>query len=349
MNKFATRASSLFALAFLACSLVFGQATTSSTTFSTAVGSADQFVVVASATGISAPGPNNATATILYADKEEMRVTSVSGTYIGVERGADGTKQTSHSTSAVVWLGPPNYFRAAGSGDPAGSCTSTLLTNLPRISVDTGNIWTCPTSGPSSGQWTRSAVADIVTFTDAAFFVPPSACNAATTGTAGTGNNTIIVDGSVPALKASSTNAAGSHSVFTCMITVPTRLTTGKGATLTYIEYNYSVQTTTATSMVTPTLSYFLAPVAGTAETASSATLVAAGGTLTSLPVTASANLTAVSAGQYYTQRVTPATAVAMNIDHQVLVFTFELDQSASAAQIVTTPGLFVHFTDVPL
>lgn len=186
-------------------------------------------------------------------------------------------------------------------------------------------------------------------FTDGYFVVPPAACFGATTGTAGAGNDTIVLDGSVPALKVSATNASGSHEVFTCVITVPSRLTAGKGVTITDITYLYSVQTTTATSMVASTLNTFTAPAAGASETASSATLVAAGGSLTQTPVVASANLTSVSAGQYYSEKVALGTPFTVTTDLQPLVFTFEIDQSASAAQIVTTPGLVVHYQNTPL
>jgi len=153
MTNLATRLSSLAALALLACSFAFGQATTSKTTFSAAVGRNDQFVTVASATGITGPNSLNTPTTYLYADHELMAVLSVNGTYIGVERASSG-KQTGHTTSAVVWLGPANYFRPAGSGDPYGSCVQSNEINLPRISVDTANIMHCfATSATATGQW----------------------------------------------------------------------------------------------------------------------------------------------------------------------------------------------------
>ena len=180
---------------------------------------------------------------------------------------------------------------------------------------------------------------------DGYFTVSPLACVGATSGTAGAGNDTLIVDGSVPALKISSTAAAGSTSTFTCQIAVPTRFTAGKGIVIQDITYLYSVQTTTATSMVASTLGSFTAPVAGTSEAASSATLVATfGGAVTQTPVVGSANLTAVSAGQYYSEKVAFGTPVQVS-NLQNLVFTFAIAQSASAAQIVTTPGLIVHYS----
>lgn len=183
-----------------------------------------------------------------------------------------------------------------------------------------------------------------VALNDGYFIVGPSSCFAAVSGTAGAGNNTVVIDGSVPALKASSTNAGASNATFTCNIQLPTRLTSGKGATIQDVTYLYSVQTTTATSMVASTLTSFTAPAPGTGETASSATLVAFGGTLAQTPVVGSANLTSVSAGQYYSEKVALGTPAVL-ANFQSLVFTFQINQTAAAAQIVTTPGLIVHYS----
>lgn len=129
------------------------QATTTKTTFSATVASTDQFVNVTSATGLTGLGSLGQTTSYLYADHELMGVLSIAGTYIGVERAVVG-KQSGHTTSALVWLGPANYFRPGGSGDPYGSCVQASLTNLPRISVDTGHIMHCfSTSSTATGQW----------------------------------------------------------------------------------------------------------------------------------------------------------------------------------------------------
>lgn len=184
-----------------------------------------------------------------------------------------------------------------------------------------------------------------VALADGIFFVPPQDCSAAVSGTAGAGNNTIIIDGSVPALKASSTNAGASNATFTCNFQPPvSRLTSGKAIVITDITYLYSVQTTTATSMVASTFKSFTAPAAGAGESASSATLVDQCNTCVQTPAVASANLTSVSAGQYYSEKVAPGTAVTVGTDLQSFVFTFQINQSASAAQIITTPGLIVHY-----
>src|SRR5689334_16128375 len=94
---------------------LYGQATTSSTTLSTAVAKSDLVVYVASATGITAPTNLNTPTTLLFVDREEMPVLAVgastaSGYPITVQRGGDSTPITSHISGAKVWFGPQNYF-----------------------------------------------------------------------------------------------------------------------------------------------------------------------------------------------------------------------------------------------
>ncbi len=300
-----------------------------STTASAAIGQTDDVIQVTSATNMVAPSLSSGTVgSQLWVEGEVMKIRSISSTSITV--GRYDTVRVAHASGVVIWFGSPNWFY---SSPPVGACTLSTTYAHPWIDTVNRRIWTCDSA---NGTWGTSG----------AFFVPASNCNAAVSGTAGSGNNTIIADGSASALKASSTNASGSTATFTCSFQVPpSSLTAGKGAVLTDITYLYGVQTTTATSMSASTFKYFQAPSAGTSETASSATLVAAGGTLTQTPVVGSANLTAVSAGQYYTEKVAFGTPEVLTTDLKTYVFTFAIGQSASAAQIVTTPGFWVHYT----
>lgn len=205
------------------------------------------------------------------------------------------------------------------------------------------------TNGPTPSPQTFNVVPNVagnIALADGYFVVPPSACGASTSGTAGTGNNTIILDGSVAALKVASTNAAPSNNTFTCSITVPSRLTSGKGVIIQDVTFLYSQQgsATGLTMAASPTLQSFTAPVAGTSETASSATLVARGGTLAFTPAVASANLTAISAGQYYSEKVALGTPFTIGTDLLNLQFSITFAQSGSTATLITTPGLIVHY-----
>jgi hypothetical protein len=177
--------------------------------------------------------------------------------------------------------------------------------------------------------------------------LPASACaSSVTSGTGGTGNNTYIIDGSVTALKANSTASTATLAI-TCDLSLPTRLTSGAGIVIQDVTFLYSQQgTNTTLSMVaSPTLGTFTAPVASTSETASSATLVSAGGTLTYTPAVASANLTAVSAGQYYSEKVGLGTPFAVNTNLQDLILQFSFANSGSVAMLITVPGVIVHYS----
>ncbi|HLG97162.1 MAG TPA: hypothetical protein VKX49_12690 [Bryobacteraceae bacterium] len=145
----------------LAAASLFGQAAMTSTTLSTAVPLSQRgfntTVFVASATGITAPsvstpqggvgsptgGPN---LTVLFVDKELMRVNAVSGTTITVERGYSGTPVMAHNSGATVWVGTPSQFYNI---DPFGACTASAVPVLPRVVYTTGNVWNCG----SNGQW----------------------------------------------------------------------------------------------------------------------------------------------------------------------------------------------------
>jgi hypothetical protein len=139
----------------LVASLSFGQATMGQTTLSAAIGQNDLYVTVASATGISAPGHDGATNTILFVGKEAMRVVSVSGTRIGVARGDSGTPRQVHASGERVWLGPANYYVNA---DRNGACTATSEVVLPQISVPTGKVWNCINS-----RWVEFAADEVLT------------------------------------------------------------------------------------------------------------------------------------------------------------------------------------------
>jgi hypothetical protein len=122
-----------------------GQVATTSTVLASPLSSGDQFVNLASATGVTAPGPLNATVTVLMVEQEAMRVLSVNGRYIGVERGSDGTRASAHLSGATVWVGPPGYFPIQ---DPVGACAASQQITLPQPSWASGRVFAC-----LGGQW----------------------------------------------------------------------------------------------------------------------------------------------------------------------------------------------------
>lgn len=362
----------------------FSQTATTSTTFTTAitgngVSLAQITVCVASSTGINAPGFGNTPTTMLFSGREAFAVnaaTSSSTCWI-VTRGWNGTKTYAHNSGDTVYVGPTGGFggspfvNSAPGGGSGSPCVVTNELYLPIIVVGSvgnnqqnGMVWNCfssagvqavSTLNSGAGFWyPTNSPEDGPALTDFEVFVPSSSMSCVAThatGSAGSGDNTYILDGSVPALKSDTTSGAGTAGI-SCNLTAAMRLLTGKGITVTSMAVIYGVQTTTATSMATPTISLFNAPVASTSETASSATLVTTaalvGGTLTMTPAVASANLTAVSAGQYYTENIALGTPIQMNSDLRTYVFTFAILQSASAIQIMTVPGIWLRGTYIP-
>jgi hypothetical protein len=132
-----------FSLLFLvAVGSVFGQTNLTLTTLSAAVADGStRIVVVASATGITAPA-SGTTTTELYIDNEAMIVNAISGTTLTVQRGASGTPAKPHLSGSLVFIGPPKAFPAT-KYDPSGSCTRTTIPYVPIINLDSGNISDC--------------------------------------------------------------------------------------------------------------------------------------------------------------------------------------------------------------
>lgn len=143
------------ALAGVLAISAFGQATIlTPTTLSAAITKVKQkTIVVASATGITAPSTPGVVATDLYIDKELMTVEAVSGTTITVSRGMGSTTSTEHASGALVWFATPSNFfvgsannAGVGGGYPVqagGSCTRANLLVTPSINVETGVISDC--------------------------------------------------------------------------------------------------------------------------------------------------------------------------------------------------------------
>lgn len=126
---------------------VSAQTTLTQTALSAAVTTTnDNSITVNSATTFAA-GTTHA-----VIDAEEMAVVSVSGTTIGVVRGINGTRATTHASGAVVYVGSPTYFDSVGR---YGSCTATNERVLPIVVPTEGKYYTC-----SSSNWVS---ADLVT------------------------------------------------------------------------------------------------------------------------------------------------------------------------------------------
>lgn len=115
-------------------------ASLSSTTLNGAVTATAPSLYLTSASGV-------VEGTILYVDREAMRVTKVDGTKIKMQRGVMGTPVSAHATAATVYLGAQDQFFNC---DPVGTAQDGYVT--PWINVLTGDKFTV-----SSTQWVKSS------------------------------------------------------------------------------------------------------------------------------------------------------------------------------------------------
>jgi hypothetical protein len=146
-----------------------------------------------------------------------------------------------------------------------------------------------------------------------------------------------------PVYQAASSGAA--TDIISCGFGGMSRSTAGKGLNaVSGIAFFYGIVTTTATSENAPVCAIQTMPAPGAAETASAAagTVVAQ----TSIPVIGSANLIAITTGQFYTQFLAFTAPQAFNGLYQSFSCSFSFGQSAAAAMQVNTPGYIVFTTN---
>lgn len=199
------------------------------------------------------------------------------------------------------------------------------------------------TNGPTPAPALFNVVPNVsgnIALADGYFFVPASTCTFTASGTGAGANGTFAIEGSVPAKIAQTTD--GGTNTLVCAITLPTRITSGQGAVIQNLDVHYGITLHNATSIGTATLTSYTAPAPGATETPSSATLVAGfGGSLTQSSATG--NLATVTAGQFYTNRITLGTP-AQVADRQVIVLTWTIADSNSETFLTYVSGIGVHY-----
>lgn len=148
----------VLALSAVAC---FGQTVTlSSTTLGAAITSnTATTITLASTSTMLSQGPANQINTAIYVDKEYMRViTVVDSTHVIVSRHAGlgwGGRPANHVNGAKVYFAnttngiPAESFFTNGSNisEASGACTAATEMVLPRIYVNTADIFDCKSSG----------------------------------------------------------------------------------------------------------------------------------------------------------------------------------------------------------
>jgi hypothetical protein len=345
--------STIGLLALFASSALFGQTATPSTTLCAAAGAGDTSICLTSTTNVVAR-------TGIYIDLEFMTVlatpTGTTNAYVKVARGTPGgnAPPAAHANGQTAWLaltpdkalvpGSNGFSFGAAFGD-YGPCTSTAITYLPHIWPNRGEILDC---NATTGRWTPYSQ-------ELTLAVPAANCNFSTTGTYASqvavavgGPNiqglTTLGTAGVPAVQISVTNAGASVNTLTCFVPVNTfQPLVNKGITVTSADVLYGVATTTLTSISGGAFSTIAFPAPGASQTASTVTPVAVGGTVTTSSTTG--NLAATTAGAFKTSRLTPATPINLTTDQTYLIVSENFNQSASAAQIVNSPGILLHYT----
>lgn len=122
-------------------------------------GSADQTMIVASATGITATSSQAQYYAVI--DREVIGIRSVNGTVIGITRGQFNTRGTGHASGTTVYILPAgspflSKYDRAGACTTAGSSDPTQDGSYsPVINVDTGSLFIC--SG-APGIWQRGDI-----------------------------------------------------------------------------------------------------------------------------------------------------------------------------------------------
>lgn len=185
--------------------------------------------------------------------------------------------------------------------------------------------------------------------TDGYYIVPPGACAWNQSGGTLVTNGLANVGASFLPVNQISTTTTTLTAVLSCVIAVPSKLTAGKGVIIADVTLLYGPSTGTLQSCAAPSISTIALPTAGTSETPSTVTPVAISGALTVTPVVGSCNVTALTAGAMYTEKVALATPFNMSTDLQFLEFSQSFVGANAASEILYTGGLIVHYSYLPL
>jgi hypothetical protein len=341
-------------IAALAIASAFAQTDTPRTTLCAAITST-------TATSICLTSTTNVVkGTGIYVDLELMVVlTTPTGTTnapVQVARGRNSAAAPAalHANAQTAWLAltpdktvvpGANGFGEGTAFTDYGPCTRSSITYLPHIWPNRGEILDCDSTvgrwvpyqqiftlaiGPGNCEWSTTGTYDVQV---AVAVGGPNLQGALPLGASG-----------VPVKQVKVTNAAPSINTLTCIIPINTyQPLINKGITVKYADVLYGVATTTLTSISGGAFSTITFPAPGATQTASTVTPVAVGGSVTTSSTTG--NLAATTAGAFKVSRLTPATPINLTTDQQFLIVSETFNQSASAAQVVNTPGILLHYT----
>jgi hypothetical protein len=343
----------LLMLALLFGAPVFAQTAVTQTTLGAAVaapsqGVAGTTVTLASATGVVGPTAT-APGSEIFVDQEAMLVQSIAGTVAQVTRGYDSSVASAHNSGAIVYVGPASGVPGTPFvfSDPAiGPCTASNELYTLRINTKSGRIWQC-----TAGYW-----ANVI---DAFMFIPAQYCQGSVSGNS-TGTNGYTVVGTAPSLPVvqDSTSATGTNTHYYVCSLIPdtSRFAASKSVYIVDAEFYYGVQTTalgtqaavlaSGTMNAKNVFSSITYPVPGASETATgmAEAVRADAGTLAITPVVASFNVATTTAGEFFSAKFTPATPIIVSTDHQQILLTVSLLNTATSATVTNSPGILVHY-----
>lgn len=343
----------LLMLALLFNVPAFAQTTVTQTTLNGAVSAPSQGVPATTVTLTSATGVAGPTATQpgseLFVDQEAMLVTSISGAVAQVIRGYDSSPTSAHNSGAIVYVGPTAGISGSPyvfTDPPIGPCTAGNEQYNLRINTRTGRLWQC-----TAGYW-----ANVI---DAFMFIPASYCQSSVSGNA-TGTNGYTVVGTAPSLPVvqASTSATGTNTHYYQCSLIPdtSRLAAAKSVYIVDVEFYYGVQTTALGTQVAVLASgtmnaktvfqsiTYPVPAASETATGTAEAARADAGTLLITPVVASFNVGTTTAGEFFSAKFTPATPLVVSTDHQQVLFTASLLNTATSATVTNSPGILVHY-----
>lgn len=169
----------LLILGLLASLSAFAQQNTlTGTTLSAAALITDDFVTLASATGVVLPTAS-VNGSMLFVKSpgstgEAMVIQSlVSGTTYKVTRGVSGTARKAQISAALVLIGRKDLFFVT---DPSGACVTATTLVTPRVNIITGRQWLCSTVtlawSPGFGNTSYPAQANTAVASAAGAVVP---------------------------------------------------------------------------------------------------------------------------------------------------------------------------------
>lgn len=187
------------------------------------------------------------------------------------------------------------------------------------------------------------------------YVVPLGACAWGSSGgtvTPSTSQGLLAVGASLTNVLQIATTTGTETATLSCDIAPPSRLTTGKGITITSAIVEYGNSTGNLASMNLPTLSTITMPAPSTSETPSTVTPVGVGGTITTTPAVASANLTAVTAGAFYSEAVSVGTPLVYNSSLTTptkLILSQGFVGPSSASLTLYAGGVVVYYITNPL